>query len=69
LVLGVAADPEEAIKVAKLKAEGFKQLFEKGNTKWGDVELSLVVISVETVVKVDGEEQYVGTLFTEGIPV
>lgn len=69
LVLAVDLDPEEAIRVAKLKLDGFKKLIDSGFTKWGETELSLVVINVETVVKVDGEEQYVGSLFTDGVLV
>ena len=69
LVLAVDKDPEEAIRLAKLKAAGFRTLIETGATKWGETEVSLVVVSVETVIRVEDEEQYVGCLFMEGIPV
>ena len=69
LLLAADPDPEEAIRLAKLKLDGFKKLIEGGSTKWGDTKLSLVVLNVETVIKVDGEEQYAGSIWTEGVLV
>jgi hypothetical protein len=67
LLLGADPDPEEAIRVAKLKASGFRSLIESGSKKWGDKEVSLIMIRVETVIQVDGEEQFAGCLYEEGI--
>lgn len=71
LVLWANPDPDEAIQVAKEKLKNFEDLHRAGGcgSKWGGKQLSLVVISVETVIKVEGEEQYAGTLFTDGVLV
>ena len=71
-ILYAHTDPKEAINVAEqkvkeldacIKSGGIEQLLEVSQP------LSLVVVSVETVIKLDNEEQYAGTLFTEGILV
>lgn len=66
-VLAGLVDPEEAIRIAKLEADNFDRQIKQGNIYWDNKEFSLVVVSVETVVNVEGEEQYVGTLFTEAV--
>lgn len=69
IVLWAGFDPDEAIKAAKEKLKNPEDLIRVGGKKWKDKQLSFIAVSVETVIKVDDEEQYAGTLFTDGVLV
>jgi hypothetical protein len=67
LLLGADLDPEEAIRLAKFKTAEFRALISDGVNKWEGKEVSLIVVRVETVIICEEEEQFVGSLYEEGI--
>lgn len=67
LVSAECPDPEEAITFAEKKATELSKTFKESSVKWDDQEIRTLIVSVETVVVVDDEEAYIGTLFKDTI--
>ena len=64
-VLSDHPTPEEAIDMAKLKVKEYKDLLSNCVYNWDGVVVYGAIITVETIVTVDGEEFLSGTLFNE----
>lgn len=67
LVSAESPDPEEAITFAEKKATELSKALKESSIKWDDQEIHTLIVSVETVVVVDEEEAYIGTLFKDTI--
>lgn len=61
------AEPEEAIAFAEKKAAELKELIAGGCTKWDDEEIYAADCVVETLVDVEGEPSYEGTIWRQPI--
>lgn len=59
--------PEEAIAFAEKKAVELKERIAGGCTKWDGEEIYAADCAVETIVEVDGELSYEGTLWAQPI--
>ena len=63
--LGRYRNPEEAVKVAKVKATELHKLLSCGTTKSEGKHIWVAELTVETVVVVEDEETFAGTIFKE----
>lgn len=61
------AEPEEAIAFAEKKAVELKEFIAGGCTKWDDEEIYAADCVVETLVEVEGELSYEGTIWIQPI--
>jgi hypothetical protein len=64
-VCGEHLDPEEALEFAKKKATDLAGIFERDTVTWDGEEIWAATLSLETVILVDEEESYTGTLFED----
>ena len=65
LLLWTGPDPDEAILIAKDKIPSLQYLLNVKGSNWDDKSLSALHVYVETVVKVEGDDHFVGAIFNE----
>ena len=65
LVLWAGLDPDEAIFIAKDKIPSLQTLLDYKDSNWYNKPLAALHVWVETVVKVDGEEHFIGSIFND----
>ena len=62
--------PEEAIEFAKAKTVEYRNLLETGTYNWdGNRDIQFACITVETKVRYEDDEDYVGQLYNEPVYV
>lgn len=64
---GEHLDPEEALEFAKKKAIDLAKVFNRDTVTWESQEICVATLTLETVVLVEGEESYAGTLFQDTV--
>jgi hypothetical protein len=64
---GEHLDPEEALEFAKKKATDLARVFNRDTVTWEGQEIWAATLTLETVVSVEEEESYAGTLFQDTI--
>lgn len=65
LLLWAGPDPDEAILIAKDKIPSLQAMLDFKGSNWYGKPLAALHVWVETVVKVDGEEHFIGSIFND----
>lgn len=65
LSIWAGPNPDEAILIARDRISGLQALLDFKGSNWYGKPLAAMQVWVETVVKVEGDDQFVGAIFNE----